>query len=97
MTRHKYAIGQIVEFDSRVAPISKPSGLFEVVRVLPEEDGQSRTYRIKSKSELFERSAKEYEIVAVDSPSPEPEARMAQWLDADPIRRLNAVRPARPR
>jgi hypothetical protein len=97
MTRHKYAIGQIVEFNSRVASNSKPVGPFEVVRLLPEEDGQSRTYRVKSKSELFERTAKEYEIVAVDSPSPEPGARMAQWLNADPIRRPQAFRPVRPR
>ena len=29
------------------------------------DDVRSRTYRIKSKAEPFERSAKEYEIVAV--------------------------------
>jgi len=36
-----------------------------VTRVLPAEDVRSRTYRIKSKAEPFERSAKEYEIVSV--------------------------------
>ena len=41
------------------------------MRVLPAEDAQSQTYRIKSKAEPFERIAKEYEIVAVDSRSTE--------------------------
>jgi hypothetical protein len=65
MTGHKFAIGQIVEFDARVTPLPRPSGPFEVTRVLPAEDVRSRTYRIKSKAEPFERSAKEYEIVSV--------------------------------
>jgi len=65
MTRHKFAIGQIVDFDTRVTPLPRPSGPYEVTRVLPAEDVRSRTYRIKSKAEAFERSAKEYEIVAV--------------------------------
>ena len=66
MTGHKFAIGQIVDFDTRVTPLPKPSGPYEVTRVLPAEDVRSRTYRIKSKAEPFERSAKEYEIVAVE-------------------------------
>ena len=66
MTRHKFAIGQIVDFDTRVTPLPKPSGPYEVTRVLPAEDVRSRTYRIKSKAEPFERSAKEYEIIAVE-------------------------------
>jgi hypothetical protein len=66
MTPHKYAIGQIVDFDARVTPLPRPSGRFEVTRVLPAEDVRSQTYRIKSKAEPFERSAKEYEIIAVE-------------------------------
>ena len=66
MTRHKFAIGQIVDFDTRVTPLPRPSGPYEVTRVLPAEDVRSRTYRIKSKAEPFERSAKEYEIIAVE-------------------------------
>ena len=97
MTRHKFAIGQFVDFDSRVTPMPRPSGPFEVVRVLPAEDSNSRTYRIKSKAEPFERSAKEYELVAVGSPSAEQGARMALWLGADPMRRLHAARPFRSR
>jgi hypothetical protein len=37
-----------------------------VTRVLPAENAETQTYRIKSKAEPFERSAKEYEIVAVE-------------------------------
>jgi len=45
--------------------IDAANGLHQVVRVLPVKDVSSQTYRIKSKAELFERSAKEYEILAV--------------------------------
>jgi len=65
MTRHKFAIGQLVDFDVKTGPVWKPSGPYEVVRVQPADDVRSRTYRIKSKAESFERTAKEYEIVAV--------------------------------
>ena len=71
MTGHKFAIGQTVRFDTKVTPLARPGGPYEVTRVLPAEDAQSQTYRIKSKAEPFERIAKEYEIVAVDSPSTE--------------------------
>ena len=37
-----------------------------MTRVLPAENAETQTYRIKSKAEPFERSAKEYEIVAVE-------------------------------
>ena len=98
MSRHKFAIGQIVDFDSRVTPMPRPNGPFEVVRVLPAEDANSRTYRIKSKTEPFERSAKEYELVVVPvSPSSEQGASLGGWLGADPARRLHAARPIRSR
>ena len=65
MTPHKFAIGQLVDFDPKAAAAWKPSGPYEVVRVLPADDPLARTYRLKSKTEAFERSAKEYEIIAV--------------------------------
>ena len=67
MTAHKFAIGQMVRFDAKDTSLPRPRGPYEVMRVLPAEDAQSQTYRIKSKAEPFERIAKEYEIVAVDS------------------------------
>lgn len=65
MNAHKFVVGQIVEFDRKLLPSLRSAGLYEVTRVLPAEDARSQTYRIKSKGEPFERSAKEYEIVAV--------------------------------
>jgi hypothetical protein len=99
MNRHKFAIGQIVDFDSRVTPMPRPSGPFEVVRVQPAEDSQSRTYRINSKAEPFERSAKEYELVVVvlASPSAKEGTSLGGWLSADPALRLQTTRPVRSR
>ena len=65
MTAPKFAIGELVDFDNRNAPTRKPTGPYEIVRVLPMEDGSWRSYRIKSVAEPFERIAKEYEIVAI--------------------------------
>jgi len=67
MVSHKFAVGQVVDFDRKLLPSLRSSGPYEVTRVLPAEDARSQTYRIKSKAEPFERSAKEYEIVAVQS------------------------------
>ncbi len=92
MVHRKFAIGQIVDFDTRVAPMPRPNGPFEVVRVLPAEDANSQTYRIKSKSEPFERSVKEYEIVAADLPATDRAANSAQWLSAGSARELQASR-----
>ncbi len=86
MTRHKFAIGQIVDFDTRVTPLPRPNGPYEVMRVLPAEDARSRTYRIKSKAEPFERSAKEYEIVAVRSATSELSATFGEAAGANPTR-----------
>jgi hypothetical protein len=66
MADQKFAIGQLVDFDTRNSPARRPTGPYEVVRVLPLEDGSFRSYRIKSMAEPFERIAKEYEIVAVE-------------------------------
>ena len=65
-TRPKFAIGQLVDFDKRNTSTRRPTGPYEVVRVLPMEDGSWRSYRIKSVAEPFERIAKEYEIAAID-------------------------------
>ncbi len=97
MTRHKFSIGQIVDFDTRITAMLRSAGPYEVMRVLPAEDANSQTYRIKSKSEPFERSAKEYEIVAVASPPNERAANSAQWLGADPKRQRQVSRPSRSR
>ncbi len=72
MVLHKFAIGQLVDFDGsfelerRIAPTPKSKGPFEVLRVLPADDLKPPVYRIKSSAEPFERNAEEYEIVAVE-------------------------------
>jgi hypothetical protein len=65
MIQHKFAVGQFVDFDTRIASTGKLRGPFEVVRLLPSDDAPARAYRVKSETEPFERSAKEYEIIAV--------------------------------
>jgi hypothetical protein len=65
MAESKFTIGQLVDFDPKAAAAWKPVGPYEVVRVQPADDPRLRAYRIKSKAEPFERSAKEYEIIAV--------------------------------
>lgn len=98
MHHNKFAIGQIVDFDSRVMPAPRPNGPFEIVRVLPAEDSHSQTYRIKSKSEPFERSAKEYELlVVVAAPSTEQAAGLGGWLGGGRSGGLQAARPVRSR
>lgn len=68
MAGQKFTVGQLVEFEKSSMPAMKPTGPFEVLRVQPADDVRLRAYRIKSKAEPFERSAREYEIVAIDIP-----------------------------
>ena len=86
MTLHKFMIGQAVDFNSRLPSMSRPVGPFEVVSALPVDEGNSPTYRVKSKAEPFARAVKETDLVAVDLP-PSPETAGAgddpvsgQWL-----------------
>ena len=61
MAHHKFKVGQLVDFaPSRpgMAPSGRP---YEIVRLLPGEAGELQ-YRIKSKSEGFERVVKESEL-----------------------------------
>jgi hypothetical protein len=64
MALHKFSVGQIVDFDRTVAPKLKSCGPYQVIRVLPADDIRSQRYHIKSKTEPFDRTANEYEIVA---------------------------------
>lgn len=55
-------------------------GPYEVVNVLPVEDGNSPTYRVKSKTEPFARAARETDLVAVGlAPSKQPAP--VRWAD----------------
>jgi len=62
MAHHKYKVGQLVEFSpSGWLGVPTSGRQYEVVRLLPVEAGQF-LYRIKSKVEAFERTAKESEL-----------------------------------
>ena len=67
MSGPKFAIGQSVDFE-RTPLASRAKGPYEVIRVLPADGANSRIYRIKSKVEPFERTANEYDLVAVPAP-----------------------------
>jgi hypothetical protein len=78
MIGHKFAVGQFVEFEKSATPWPKAIGPFEVLRVQPGDDARLRAYRIKSKAEPFERSAREYEIVATPDLPEEPQVWRTQ-------------------
>ena len=80
MIPHKFVIGQAVDFDWRLPSMSRPSGPYEVVSVLPVDEGNSPTYRVKSKAEPFARAAKETDLIAVGlAPSKQTPATL--WAD----------------
>jgi hypothetical protein len=80
MIPHKFVIGQAVDFDSRLPSMSRPSGPYEVVSVLPVDESNSPTYRVKSRAEPFARSARETDLIAVGlAPSQQTPATL--WAD----------------
>ena len=58
---HKFKIGQMVDFSPGRSSMSASGQRYEIVRQLPVQDGQYQ-YRIKCKTETFERVAKESEL-----------------------------------
>jgi hypothetical protein len=79
MRPNKFAVGQLVDFDTRIEPTPRTKGPYQVLRVLPADDEMKpRVYRIKSQAEPFERNANEYEIVAAAAPSAAPAAQPAK-------------------
>jgi hypothetical protein len=61
MARHKFRIGQSVNFAPARPGTPTAGRQYEIVRLLPVESGQF-LYRVKSKGETFERVAKESEL-----------------------------------
>jgi hypothetical protein len=80
MTLPKFVIGQAVDFNSRLPSTPRPRGPFEVVSVLPVDDADSPTYRVKSKAEPFARAAKETDLVAIGL-APSKQAPATEWAD----------------
>jgi hypothetical protein len=61
MAHHKFKVGQLVDFAPSRPGTGTSGRPYEIVRLLPAEAGELQ-YRIKSKSEAFERVAKESEL-----------------------------------
>ena len=79
MALHKFVIGQVVGFNSKLPWMS--GGLYEVVSVLPVDEGDSPTYRVKSKAEPFARAARETDLVAVVGLPPTKQSAPVRWAD----------------
>ena len=92
MTRHKFAIGQTVDFARRLPSMSRPTGPYEVMSVLPTDEADSPTYRVKSHAEPFARAARETDLVAIGL-APSQQAAPALW--ADPVSGRRSSRPLR--
>jgi len=61
MPRHRFKIGQFVNFTPGRLAMPASGGEYKVVRLLPFESGDL-LYRIKSSAETFERVAREGEL-----------------------------------
>lgn len=62
MSRHKFKVGQLVDFDPGRTGVPASSRQYKIVALLPVEESEF-TYRIKSVGEAFERVAKERQLV----------------------------------
>jgi hypothetical protein len=61
MARHRFKVGQLVDFSPARPGMPTAGRQYEIVRLLPAEAGEF-LYRVKSKGETFERVAKESEL-----------------------------------
>ena len=59
--KHKYEIGQVVNFMPGALTLEKSLGLYEIVRQLPPE-GPENQYRIKSVQDSHERVVRESQL-----------------------------------
>jgi hypothetical protein len=67
MSRHRYRIGQLVEFIPDKLQVSVPSGTYKITRLLPAA-GRELQYQIKNTAEVFERIALESQLAVHASP-----------------------------
>ena len=61
MAHHRFKVSQLIDFAPSRPGVATTGRQYEVVRQLPAEGGELQ-YRVKSKSEPFERVAKESEL-----------------------------------
>jgi hypothetical protein len=62
MALHKFKVGEFVDFAPSRPGVTTPGSQYEIVRLLP-ADGTVHRYRVKPKSEAFERVANESDVV----------------------------------
>jgi hypothetical protein len=60
---HKFAIGQLVYFESPFLR-NAARGEYKIVRLVPIEKDNKVVYRIKSAAEAFERTAEEHQLTS---------------------------------
>ena len=58
---HAFKVGQLVDFTPGKTGVPASSQKYEIIRQMPPEGGENQ-YRIKAKSETFERVARESEL-----------------------------------
>lgn len=63
MTRHKFKLGQSVQYVPDKLQPTKPAGAYNITRLLPSA-GRDQQYRIKNALELYERIAQESQLTA---------------------------------
>ena len=67
MPVHRFRVGQSVDFNpSPRNGVPASAREYKILKLLPHEGGE-RTYRIKTIAEMFERVAKESELVAASN------------------------------
>jgi hypothetical protein len=61
MARHKFKLGQLVDFSPARSGVPTGGRQYEILRLLPVEAGEF-LYRVKARGETYERIAKESEL-----------------------------------
>jgi hypothetical protein len=59
---HKFAVGEVVYFESSVRSLPGMRGTYKVIRLMPVDTDDQYRYRIKSAAESFERVATESQL-----------------------------------
>jgi hypothetical protein len=68
MARHRFKVGQAVNFAPARPGVPTAGRRYEIVRLLPPEGGEFQ-YRVKAIGESFERMARESELTRLSSES----------------------------
>lgn len=64
----KFRVGQVVDFVPSQRGVTASARSYKITMLLPSEGGE-RLYRIKTIAEVFERIARESELLATSSPA----------------------------